>query len=295
MNDYIIMTDSCIDLTDEMAKNLDLHVLPLTVNIDGKEYKNYLDEREITIKDFYQHLRDHTKTSTSQINANVFTEAMTPLLEEGKDILYIGFSSALSGTYNSSLIAKEDLSSDYPNRKIITLDSLCASMGQGLLLTYAARLKKEGKSIVEVAKWVEDNKLNISHLFTVGDLNHLKRGGRLSSSKALIGTILRVKPLLNVSSEGKLVQTGKTRGRKQSLDAMVERLVATIVNPTNQLVYISHGDCLDEAVYVKNEILKQVKVKDVIVNFIGPVVGSHSGLGTLAIFYMGKDRFEPYE
>ena len=155
-------------------------------------------------------------------------------------------------------------------------------------------MKKAGKSIEDVANWVEENKLNLCHLFTVGDLNHLKRGGRLSYSKALLGTILRVKPLLHVSTEGKLVQTGMTRGRKSSLDTMVQRMFATIVNPKGQTVYISHGDCIEDAEYVKKEIMNKMPIEDIKINFDGPVIGSHSGVGTLAIFYMGKDRVTEY-
>jgi DegV family protein with EDD domain len=294
MNDYIILTDSCIDLTNEMAKQMNLMVVPLIVTVEGKDYHNYLDEREITNKDFYQLLREHKMTSTSQVNSQSFIDVMTPILESGKDILSISFSSALSGTYNGARIASEELRETFPNRKIFAIDSLCASMGQGLLVTYAARLKKAGKTIEELAQWIEENKTNFCHLFTVGDLNHLSRGGRLSSTKAFLGTILRVKPLLNVSLEGKLEQTDKARGRRSSLDMMIARMVATITNPKGQTVYISHGDCLEDAVYVKQQIMDLLPINDIIINYNGPVVGSHSGVGTLAIFYVGKDRYEKY-
>ena len=294
MKEYIIMSDSCVDLTQEMANDLELDIVPLTLNYEGREIKNYLDEREITNKDFYQAIREHRKMFTSQPNVGEYIEHMERYLKEGKDILNIAFSSSLSGTYNSSLVAKEELEKKYPHQKIIVIDSLCASMGQGLLLTYAANLKREGKTIEEVAEWVESNKLSLCHLFTVGDLNHLPRGGRLSSAKAFLGTLLKVKPLLHVSLEGKLVQTGKTRGRKQSLDALIERMKNTIVNPKDQIVYISHGDCQEEAEYVKGKIIEQLGVKDVVINYVGPVIGCHSGIGTLAIFYLGNDRFEAY-
>lgn len=295
MNDYIIMTDSCVDLTHKMAEKMELKVIPLAVNIQGKAYYNYLDEREITSRRFYNLLKEHILTSTSQVNPNEFIEFMKPFLDAGKDILYIGFSSALSGTYNSAVQALDELNPLYPDRKIITVDSLCASMGEGLLVTYAAELKKSGKTIDEVAAWVEQNKTKLCHLFTVGDLNHLRRGGRLSYSKALLGTLLKVKPLLHVNVEGKLVQTGKTRGRQSSLRMLVDRMVETIVNPKEQTIFISHGDCYEEAMEVKKMIEESLPVKEIIINFIGPVIGSHSGLGTLAIFYLGEDRFKPYE
>lgn len=294
MIDYILFTDSCADLPNDLANDMGLKVVPLMVNIEGKSYLHYFDEREITTKKFYDLLREKKVPTTSQVNPQQFLDVWTPLLEEGKDILYIGFSSALSGTYQSSEIARDELKDQFPERKIVVIDSKCASMGQGLLVTYAYRLKKSGKAIDEVAQWVEENKLNLSHLFTVSDLNHLKRGGRLSYSKALLGTILRVKPLLHVSDAGKLVQTGMTRGRKGSLDALVDRMFATIVNPKGQTVYISHGDCLEDAMYVKNEIMNRMPIEDVVINFVGPVIGSHSGLGTLAVFYLGKDRSVEY-
>jgi len=292
MNKFKIVTDSCIDLPVEMIKSLDLTVSPLSVLIDGKVYRNFPDEREITAKNFYQLLREEKVPTTSQLSPAEHMESMAPLLAEGYDILSISFSSALSGTYQSSVVAINELKEQYPNRKIIAIDSMCASMGQGLLLTYAARLRKEGKSLEEVAKWVEDNKRRISHLFTVGDLNHLKRGGRLSAGKAFIGTLIQLKPLLHVDNFGKLVPTGSARGRHHSLTKLVDRLVETIENPEDQLIYISHGDCIDDANDVKDLIMKKVNVKGVIIHYVGPVIGSHSGLGTLAIFYLGKDRQE---
>lgn len=295
MSKYVILTDSCIDLTYKQAKELGLEAIPLSVDIEGKSYFNYLDEREIRVKDFYDVLRRNVVTKTSMINPDEFVNFFKPFLKDGYDILYIGFSSALSGTYNSSMIAKEELQEEYPDRNIVTIDSLCASMGQGLLLTIASKLKQAGKSLEEVRDFVEENKLRVSHLFTVGDLNHLKRGGRLSSAKAFLGTVLRIKPLLHVNKEGKLVQTGSTRGRKQALAKMIERMKNTIENASDQLVYISHGDCEEEAEELKREIIKEIGVKEVVLNLIGPVIGSHSGLGTIAIFYLGNDRFTEYE
>jgi DegV family protein with EDD domain len=216
---------------------------------------------------------------------------MEPILKSGRDILSISFSSALSGTYNSARIAKEELQEKYPERKIIVIDSLSASMGQGLLVYHAAKRKQEGKSIEEVAKWVEENKLKLCHLFTVDDLNHLRRGGRLSPISAILGTILRVKPLLHVSIEGKLTVVSKSRGRHTSLDMLVQQMEKTIENPEGQTVFISHGDCLEEAEYVKEKMLAKLPIKDVVINYVGPVIGSHSGPGTIAIFYFGNDRF----
>lgn len=290
MSNYVIVTDSCIDLPLELIKKLSLEVIPLTVIISGKEYKNYADERDITFKDFYQLLRDEEVPTTSQLSPIDFITVYEQILKQGKDILSISFSSALSGTYQSAVVARNELIKDYPDRKIITIDSLCASMGQGLLLTYAAEMQKAGKSLEDVSSWVESNKQSVCHLFTVSDLNHLKRGGRLSAGKAFIGTLIQLKPLLHVDSNGKLVPIAKARGRKIAMNQMVDRLVQTIINPSNQLIYISHGDCLEDALYVKEQILKQIDVKEVLINYIGPVIGAHSGLGTLALFYIGKER-----
>ncbi|MBU1145089.1 MAG: DegV family protein [Firmicutes bacterium] len=292
MKNYVIITDSCIDLPCELANELELVILPLAVNVEGKEYLNYLDERDITAKAFYQLLREHKKTSTAQATPQNFIEVLTPLLEAGNDILSISFSSQLSGTYSASLVAKKELLEKFPDRVIHTIDSTCASMGQGLLLTYAAHLKKEGKSLEEVSTWVEENKLLVSHLFTVSDLGHLRRGGRLSASKEILGTLLNVKPLLHVSLEGKLVVYGKARGRYKSLNALVNRMVETFDKSLDQIVYISHGDSLEDAMYVKSLVMEKLNVKDenIFVNTIGPVIGSHSGVDTLAIFYLGNER-----
>lgn len=295
MNPYIIITDSCVDLPSELASQLALEVIPLSVNIEGTQYYNYLDERDLNTKGFYQLLREGVIPSTSQINPQRFSDIFEKYLSQGYDILYIAFSSALSGTYNSALIAKEELINNYPHQKILIIDSLSASMGQGLLVTYAARLKESGKTINEVYEWVENNKLRLCHLFTVGDLNHLRRGGRLSYAKALIGTILRIKPLLHVNTEGKLVQTGATRGRKSSLEKLVSRMIETIENAEEQVIYISHGDCLAEVEELKEIITNRLPVKDVIINFVGPVIGTHSGVDTIAIFYLGNDRTTSYK
>ncbi|MGI6768528.1 MAG: DegV family protein [Bacilli bacterium] len=292
MGEYIIITDSCIDLPADLVASLGLEYLPLSVKMEDKVYFNYLDEREISFSDFYRELREKKKTQTAQANPEDFLRILRPHLKQGKDILSISLSSALSGTYNSSRIARDELLKEFPDRKIILIDSLSASMGQGLLVTYAARMKKTGKNIEEVAAWVEANKLRISHLFTVNDLNHLRRGGRLALIPALLGTILRVKPLLHVSPEGKLTVEGKARGRQSAIDRLFERMVNTIENSEEQTIYISHGDCIEDAEYLKNKIIAALPVKEILINYIGPVVGSHSGPGTLAVFFLGNDRIE---
>lgn len=292
MSNYKIIADSCIDLPDSLAKELNIEVIPLKVTVDGKEYTNYLDEREISFEKFYDFLREHKTAVTAQANPQDFIDILTPHLKKGEDILLILFSSALSGTYNSSLIAAKELKETFTDRKIICIDSKCASMGQGLLATYAANLQKNGKTIHEVAQYVEDTKLRISHLFTVSDLGHLRRGGRLSAGKEFIGNILNIKPLLHVSMNGHLKVYGKARGRYKALNQLISRMQETFDDTLDQLVYISHGDCIEDALYVKQNILEKFNVKEenIVINHIGPVIGAHSGVNTLAIFYIGNER-----
>jgi len=241
MENFKIITDSCCDLTPTLVEELDLDVVELSVLINDKVYVNYLDEREISFKDYYELLRNGSLGKTSAPNVFDFTNAMEPYLKEGRDVLYLGFSSGLSATYNSSVIAVEELQEKYPERKIITIDTLCASMGQGLIVYLAAKKKAEGASIEEVAEYVENIKLNIAHWFTVDDLNHLKRGGRVSAVAATFGTILNIKPVLHVDNEGRLVPVEKVRGRKASINGLLKVIKETITDKS--VAFISHGDC----------------------------------------------------
>jgi DegV family protein with EDD domain len=227
---------------------------------------------------------------TTLVNPTDFYHFFTELLKQGKDILYIAFSSALSGTYQSATIAIDMLKGEYPNQKIIAVDTLSASFGEGYLVYRAAFLRKEGKTIEEIASWIEENKLKLNHIFTVEDLGTLKRGGRLSSTAAIIGSLLRIKPILHVNNEGKLVALSKAVGRKKSLNDMIEVIKNQIVDPTTQTIFIGHGDALEDAQFVGNTLKKELKVKDVVYSFIGPVIGSHSGPGTIAVFFMGDKR-----
>lgn len=290
MNPFVFATDSCADLPLKLVTEIGLEIIPLTVDIEGSSYRHYPDERELKTKDFYQMLRDKKVAKTSLINVQSFLDFFEPFLKEGKDILYIAFSSALSGTYQSSVLAKEELLKMYPDRKIFTIDSRSASMGQGLLVYHAWEQIKKKKSIDEVASWVENHKLKHIHIFTVDDLGTLRRGGRLSDVSAILGTILRIKPILHVTDEGKLVPIRKARGRSFSLEQMVELMDGNIENPTKQTVFISHGDCLDEAELVGKMILERFRVKNIIYNEIGPIIGAHSGPGTIAIFFTGQKR-----
>lgn len=290
MKEYIIITDSSADLTPELVKELSIVVVSLEFTIDGVTYKDDPTDTAMDSKTFYDKLRKGSTSVTSQVNTAAFTDVFEKYLKQGKDILYIAFSSGLSGTSQSACIARDELSEKYPENKIIVIDTLAASLGEGLLVFSASKLRADGADIDAVASWLEENKLKLCHWFTVDDLNHLKRGGRISSATALIGGLLGIKPIMHVDDEGHLIPVGKVRGRKQSLDALVDRLVATCVNPGEQTVFISHGDITADAEYVKGEVLRRSEVRDVVIGNVGPVIGSHSGPGTLALFFLAENR-----
>ena len=290
MSDFIILTDSSADLGADMVQQLDVQVLPLSFSMDQQIYHNYPDNREIDPHAFYQLLRQGQVATTSAINVAQYTDALEPLLQAGKDVLVLAFSSGLSTTYNSSRIAVEELSEKYPERKIYTVDTLCASLGQGLLVYLAVKEQKKGRSIEEVRDWVEENKLHLCHQFTVDDLHFLKRGGRISATTAVVGSMLQIKPVLHVDNEGHLINIAKARGRQASLKALVDKMEKTAIDPANQVVFISHGDCPEDAQAVEQMVKERFGVKEVYINYVGPVIGAHSGPGTLALFYMGTER-----
>ena len=229
-------------------------------------------------------------STTTQINSEEFLRVFTPLLEAGQDVLYIAFSSGLSGTCQSALLAREELRRRFPERRLEVFDSLCASMGEGLLVYHAAKLRQEGRDMDQVLAWLKENVLRLCHWFTVDDLNHLKRGGRVSTATALVGTMLGIKPVLHVDNEGHLISVSKVRGRRQSLEALVSRMEETAVNPAEQTVFISHGDCLEDAQFVAQHVREKLGVTQIQIGYIGPVIGAHSGPGTVALFFLGKER-----
>ncbi|HIR02836.1 MAG: DegV family protein [Acutalibacteraceae bacterium] len=290
MNDYIIITDANTDLTPQMVEELEIAVMPMQFSILGKDYLLYPDNREMDIKEFYDLLRKGNMAATAQLNPNDIIQAFTPYLEEGKDLIYIAFSSGLSGTYASARMAKDELCRLFPKRKIIIVDSLAASMGEGLLVWHAVRQKRAGLDIEQLEQWVLDNRNHLCHWFTVDDLHHLKRGGRVSSATAVIGSALGIKPVLHVDDQGHLIPVKKVRGRRQSLDALVDMMQQTAVDPKRQTVFISHGDALDDARYVEKRVRDAFKCKDIHINYIGPVIGTHSGPGTVALFFMGTHK-----
>ena len=290
MSSFVILTDSSADLSASMVQQLDVQVLPLSFVLDGHTYHDHPDNRDMDPRLFYERLRSGDMATTSAVNVAQYTEALEPLLQAGQDVLILAFSSGLSTTYNSSLIAVKELQAKYPDRKLFTVDTLCASLGQGLLVWYAAQARARGGSIEEVRDWIEEHKLNLCHQFTVDDLHFLKRGGRISSATALVGSMLHIKPVLHVDNEGHLINTGKVRGRQAALKALVDRMEHTAIDSGSLTVFISHGDCLEDAQTVADMVKKRFGVQEVYINYVGPVIGAHSGPGTLALFYMGTDR-----
>ena len=289
MAEYVLFTDSTTDLSVELVQELQVEVMPLVFTLGGKNYRNYPDNRELSPKEFYDRLRAGEVSTTSQINQADFMDAFTPVLEQGRDILYLAFSSGLSGTYNSARLAAEDLREQFPERTIEVIDTLQASMGEGLAVYYAACLKNEGKSLREVADWFVENRQSICAWFTVDDLMFLKRGGRVSGAAAVAGTLLGIKPVLHVDEEGKLIPMEKVRGRRASLDALVKHFAASTYDRSEQVVFVSHGDCLEDCQYVADKIAA-LGVKRVCISTIGPVIGAHSGPGTVALFFRADKR-----
>ena len=288
MRDYVILTDSCSDLPADLVSELELDVLPLSFVMEGREYFNYPDNRDIDPKDFYNKMRSGALGTTSAINVAVFAETMTALVGQGKDILCISFSSALSTTYQSARIAAEDVMAAHPGSKILLCDSRAASLGQGLLVYLAALEKRKGRTLEELRDFVEERKSHISHWFTVDDLYHLKRGGRVSAAAALFGTMLQMKPVLHVDDEGRLIPVSKVRGRKASVNALLEKMDELVDDPS--VVFISHGDCFDEVHALGEAIKAKYPVDKLVINYVGPVIGNHTGAGVIALFFQGKHK-----
>ena len=287
MNEFVIVSDSTVDLPKEYLQAKQVPIISLSYIMDGVTYE---EMDGLSHKEFFEKLRTGSLPTTSQINPEQAREALEPLAKEGKDILYIGFSSGLSGSYNSVRMAAEDLKEEYPDINIITIDSLCACMGEGLLLYKALELKERGMSMKEIVEWVEANKLHICHNVTVDDLNHLHRGGRISRTTAVVGSMIKIKPIIHMSDEGKLVVIGKERGRKKSLISIVDRMEKQMQGYDNEIVMITHGDCIEDAEFVKKQVEERFGIHNVMINGIGSVIGSHTGAGVVAVFFMGDKR-----
>lgn len=287
---YEIITDSSSNLSRSMVQEIGVKVLPLSFFVDDVEYKSYHEDTDFDYAEFYNKLRNKEHIKTSLINTDVFIQEFEKVLKEGKDVLAIIVSSGISGTFQAAKIAADTVREQFPERQVIVIDSLSASIGQGLLVYYAAKLRNEGKTVEEAADWIYKNRLNMVHQFTVDDLFFLKRGGRLSGGVAIIGTILQIKPVLHVDNDGHLIVQNKVNGRKKSINAIVERFKTNATDPKNQILAICHGDCLKDAEYLADKIKEEVGVEEIIINYCDPVLGAHAGPGTLALFYLGKER-----
>lgn len=284
---YQIITDSCCDLPNQMIAQLGVHCVSLTLNFRGQVWKDTTDQG---LKDVYDGLRNGETATTAAANPEDWNKAIEPFLAEGKDVLVLAFSSGLSTTYQSAVIAAEDLAEKYPQRQIKVVDTLCASLGQGLLVWYACKKQQEGQSLEEVWQWCEAHKLNLCHWFTVNDLMYLKRGGRVSAATAVLGTMLNIKPVLHVDDEGHLIKVGTARGRKASIDAIAAKVAETGLPGENETMFVCHGDCIEEAEYLAKVLKEKYGAKEVIIGYVGAVIGSHAGPGVLAVFYLGEKR-----
>ena len=289
--DFEIVTDSSSNLVEEMIDDFGLHVLPLTFMVDGEEYQSYLKGQHTDLKQFYTMMREGKVITTSLPNLAESEALMRGLLEQGRDILYLGFSSGLSGTFEATELLMRDLAAEFPERTLCAVDTLAASGGEGLLVWHAVQRARAGASIGEVRDWVEENKLHLAHWFTVDDLMFLFRGGRVSKTAAWAGTMLNIKPVMHVDDEGHLIPLEKVRGRKKSLNALVDHMEKSAVQPIDQqMVFITHGDCLEEAEYVAEQVKERFGVKEVVINYVDPVIGAHSGPGTMALFFLADKR-----
>jgi len=286
---FAVVCGATFDLPQSVIEEYDLEVIPMNVRVGEQEYLYHPDEKELSCKEFYERVRAGEESGTSQITPSVFEETFGKFLKEGKDVLFIAFSSGLSGTYNSARLAAEELSEKYPERKVVCIDSLCASIGEGLLVYLAGKLRKEGKSFEETAAWVTENRTKVCHWFTVDDLIHLKRGGRLNSLEAVVGTALKIKPVLSVDSEGKLTVVNKVRGVKKGMEYLKERLIADGIDSKAQTVFVGHADALETAEQLKEQLLSEGLVKEVIITNIGPIIGTHVGSGMFALTFLGEN------
>lgn len=287
MRDYVITVNSTVDLPKEWLEERHVPVVPLKYTIDGE---TYTDMEGLSAKEFFAKLREGKMSVTSQVNPEEAAELLEPYIKEGKDILHLGFSSGLSGTLNSMRIAGKMLEEKYPDAKVIVIDTLCACLGEGLLLYKSLQEKAKGKNIEELAQWVEENKLHICHDVTVDDLNHLHRGGRISKTTAVLGTLVQIKPIIHMDNEGKLQVIGKERGRKKSLNKIVDMAVEQSKGWDNDIIMITHGDCLEDAEYVAQLVREKMGIDNILINNIGTVIGSHTGPGVVAVFCMGSKR-----
>lgn len=288
MKKYVIVTDSCCDLDTNIRQKYGIEYLRMYINYDGKEYPASLDWDVYSPKELYDTMRHGTRVMTAQITVENYVEAFTQYIESGCDILSISCSSALSGSVKESYVAKKQLQKKYPDAKIFCIDPLNSCLGEGLIVVMAAEMRKQGKTIEEVAEWIESNKLKVNQLATVEDLVYLKRAGRVTAASAVFGGILQIKPILISDAKGQNFPVEKVKGRRASINRIIEMTKELITNPAEQTVFIGHADCIEEATQLKNDIISQTGCKDVYLNYIGPIIGASTGPGTLGVYFFGK-------
>lgn len=287
MSNYVVTVNSTVDLPKAWLEERGVTVVPLKYTIEDE---TYVDMDGLSSKEFFTKLREGKMAVTSQVNPDGAREILEPILKEGKDILHLAFTSALSGTYNSMRLAIEELKEDYPDRKMLLVDTKCACMGEGLLLYYVLQKKEAGATIEEAYAYAEELKDHIGHYVTVDDLNHLHRGGRLSKTSAVLGSMVKIKPILVINDEGKLVVTAKERGRKKSMNTIVDLAVEHTGEFKQEIVMITHGDCLEEAEYLAGLVKEKMGVDNIFINNIGTVIGGHTGPGVLAVFALADHK-----
>lgn len=291
MNTFALITDSVIDATEEFFVKEEIDWVPLLFTLDGQTVTDDLG-KTISYESFYQALRKGANVSTSQCTVENFLTAFARPLEQGRDVVYIGFSSGLSGNYQAACLAANELREQYPDRQLYCVDSLCAAGGHGLLVRAVQEKRKAGWTAEQTARWAEENKRKVIHWFTVDDLFYLQRGGRVSKTAAVVGSLVGIKPILFVDDQGKLIPQAKVRGRRQSLEMLAKNMQRDIVEPEKQVVRISHGDCYEDAVYLRDYLLKNSQVKGVEIDALNNVIGAHSGPGTVALFCFGRQRYQ---
>ena len=290
MKNFVITTENTCDLTDELIQSCELRVVPLSYFLDGVNYDDATNK--LPVGEFYARMRNKSMPTTSMINPDQAYRFLESFAKEGKDVLHLAFSSALSGTYESFCTAKKQIEADYPDCRVRVVDSRAASMGEGLFVWHVAEKRLSGADLEETEAYARGIVQNVCHYFTVDDLHHLHRGGRVSKATAILGTMLKIKPVLHVDEEGRLINIGKVRGRKASLHWLVDKMKSKLCELENPVVFISHGDCLEDAEYVRDLVEKETGIHEFRINYVGPVIGAHSGPGTVALFFLGKDRAE---
>ncbi|MCL1918828.1 MAG: DegV family protein [Peptococcaceae bacterium] len=290
MQNYVIITDSASDIPAPLVQDFDITLIPLQFTINETDYYDDPLDRKLPPEDFFALMRQGHQAQTAQVTANQFIAVFEPILQRGQDILYLGFSSKISGTYDSSALASQELAAKYPDRTLLTLDTKAASMGLALMVDLAVQQKKKGMSVQELYDWVKAQLPHLCHWFTVDDLVYLRRGGRVSAVASFIGTTLNIKPILHVDNEGALIPVGKVRGRKQSLESLAQKMAASCIDPEQQTVYICHADALQDAQTLEASIKSLIPVREVRLGMMGSTIGAHAGPGTIALFFIGQER-----